>query len=193
MMDALQCILNVVSQTPELRGGPGEKVPGKRLQRRIQLAASLSDALFGLARAPGCIQQRLASVCEDVITLLGEPDAATELHVSAEIGFYPATLEETVLRVAHELVGNAVRHGMRARRAGSIEVALRTGYGRTILTVSDDGWGYGGTPMPGDGLSLAALLAAQNGGSVRLQRQSDRTVARLELPCGARPESCQLG
>ena len=135
------------------------------------------------------IRQRLSSLCEDLVALLGDPDAAIQWEVSADTGPYSAAFEDTLLRVTRELVGNAVQHGLRGLPSGRIEVMLRTGYGRAILTVTDDGRGYGDTLVPGDGLALATRLAGRHGGSVRLLRQHDRTLATLELPYGTgRPE-----
>jgi two-component sensor histidine kinase len=87
-----------------------------------------------------------------------------------------------VLRVAHELIGNAVKHGMRGRDEGRIVLRLESGQpGRTRLTVTDDGRGFSGCHRGGEGLSLARSLAEQCRGSLRITC-GEGTVAVLELP-----------
>ena len=97
-------------------------------------------------------------------------------------GECPQALQQVVLRVAHEFVGNAIKHGMRTRVIGSIAVRLATGIdGRTALTVTDDGWGPETSQHMGEGLRIAGDLAASAGGTISLRR-TDVTVAALELP-----------
>ena len=103
----------------------------------------------------------------------------------------PLELQDVVLRVAHELVGNAVKHGMHVRLLGRIEVRVETrGQTGIRLDVADDGWGCGRDPSEGEGLKLAGLLAGERGGRVTLERVGDRTVATLccagVAPWGAR-------
>ncbi len=119
-----------------------------------------------------------------MIGLLGDPDQLLSLDVSVE-GRCPATLEEVVVRVAHELLGNAVKHGMRARLAGRIAVRVVSDESRVLLTVADDGWGCGCEPRCGEGLEIAQLLAGEHGGAVWLRRRGDVTVATLDLPHAA--------
>jgi two-component sensor histidine kinase len=97
-------------------------------------------------------------------------------------GECPEPLRRLVLRVAHEFVGNAVTHGMRARVVGTISVHLSTGIdGRTALVVADDGWGFDSSQDAGEGLEIAGDLAASAGGTVSLLR-THVTVASLQLP-----------
>jgi two-component sensor histidine kinase len=97
-------------------------------------------------------------------------------------GDCPEPLQQLVLRVAHEFVGNAVKHGMHARVVGTITVHVVTGVdGCTSLVVTDDGWGFRGSPDAGDGLKIASDLAASAEGTIRLLR-TDVTVAELLLP-----------
>ena len=101
------------------------------------------------------------------------------------MGRCPAHLEDTVLRVAHELLGNAVKHGMRERVIGCIGVDLVSDAYRTVLTVTDDGWGCRDNLGQGEGLRLAQLLADEHGGYVQLQCLDRETIATLDLPYAA--------
>ena len=148
------------------------------MERRILLTAQISDALFGLTCEPGPFATRLENLCEGVIGLAGETDQYITFVCS--VAAQPAPHHtETVLRVAHELVGNAVKHGMHMRLLGRIEVTVRQSAAGLALEVSDDGWGCGRAPAQGEGLSVARALAESCGGSISLERVRDHTVARL--------------
>lgn len=177
--NALQTILDIVGHAPELRGDGGIRL-SHQLEQRILLAARLSDTLFGTTTPPGTFEERLTGLCEGVVQLLGDRDAEVSVFVSAPA--CPAALESTVLRVAHELVGNAVRHGMHARLLGRIHVALSIERGRLVLSVADNGWGCGTEPVTrGEGLSLADALAGRHGGVVRVRETRGRTLATMEM------------
>ncbi len=150
------------------------------VERRILLTAQISDALFGLTRAPGPFAERLGSLCDGVVGLASETDqyVTVSCRVSAEP---PAAMAETVLRVVHEFVGNAVKHGMHMRLLGRIEVTVATADAGLLLTVVDDGWGCGMMPLAGEGLSVAHALANAIGGKVSLRRVGDRTISEMKF------------
>ena len=151
------------------------------LQRRIRLSAEISDALFGLTRSPAPMSERLQALTESMICMLAGGTQTIRLEVTVA-GECPEPLRQLVLRVAHEFLGNAVKHGMRTRVTGTITVHLATDIdGRTALVVTDDGWGFDGSLNAGDGLKIAGDLAASAGGTVSLHR-THVTVASLELP-----------
>ncbi len=151
------------------------------LQRRILLSAQISDALFGLTRSPASMSERLRVLSETTIRLLADGTQAIRLNVTVD-GDCPEPLHQVVLRVAHEFIGNAIKHGMHAREAGTISVRLVTGIdGCTTLVVTDDGWGFDGCPDAGEGLKIANELAASAGGTISLVK-IHATVAGLELP-----------
>jgi two-component sensor histidine kinase len=154
------------------------------LQRRILLSVRISDALFGITRCPAPLSERLRALSETTISMLADGMQAIRLDVTVD-GDCAGSLHQLVLRIAHEFVANAVKHGMHARVVGAISVRLVTGLdGCTTLVVTDDGWGFRGSPDAGDGLKIAGELAASVGGSIRLIR-THATVAALELPAQA--------
>jgi len=151
------------------------------LQRRIRLSAEISDALFGLTRSPPAMSQRLRTLTESMIRMLADGTQMIRVEVTIA-GECPEPLQQLVLRVAHEFVGNAVKHGMRTRVTGTITVHLATDIaGSTTLVVTDDGWGFDGSPNAGEGMKIAGDLAASAGGTVSLLR-THVTVAALALP-----------
>ncbi len=179
--NVLQRILLEIAEAQKLRATVCSRFLLADLQRRILSSAEISDALFGLTRSPASMCERLQALSDSTIRMLadGTQMICSEATVT---GVCPEPLRQLVLRVAHEFVGNAVKHGMRARVTGRISVHLATDRdGRTALVVTDDGWGFEGSPDAGDGLAIAGDLAASAGGTISLRR-NHVTVAVLELP-----------
>ncbi len=163
--NALQQILNDVAQRDGLRSTAEGRRVCEDIERRILCSAALANALFGLTREPGLLPARLRDLGEVVIGLLGDPDQVLGLDVAVE-GRCPPVLEEVVLRVAHELLGNAVKHGMYMRLVGRIRLGLASGPRGTKLVVADDGWGGCHRPGHGQGLGLVRALIARFGGTL---------------------------
>ena len=181
--NALQQLLNEVAQQGELRSTRAGRRLCEDIERRILLSAALANALFGMTRAPGPFPARLRGLGETVIGLLGDPDQVLSLDVVVE-GQCPAVLEEVVLRVAHELLGNAVKHGMYMRLVGRIRVSVASGPHGTRLVVADDGWGNCHRPGHGQGLGLVRALIAPFGGTLdtRSGRDIGGFTAEVDLP-----------
>jgi two-component sensor histidine kinase len=182
----LQQLLLRIAQAQEQRATVCSRWLLPDLHRRILLSAEIADALFGLTRSPAAMSDRLRLLSESVVGMFA--DDMQMIRVDATVsGDCPEPLRRLVLRVAQEFVGNAVKHGMRARVVGTISVHLATEIdGRTVLVVADDGWGFDGCQTDGEGLQIANDLAASVGGTVSLLR-THVTVATLRLPSpGAR-------
>ncbi|HEY0184039.1 MAG TPA: ATP-binding protein [Rhodopila sp.] len=178
--NALQRIVGLIAEAPGLCDTPeGERIV-QELNYRIGLSATISNALFGLTGAPGSMAERLRQLAGAVVDLMRDADQVIRIGVSVR-GCCPAGLREAVLRSAHELIVNAVKHGMKGRSSGRIAVRLVTDEDCTTLTVIDNGWGFTGEPGSGEGLRLAHGFAARHGGSLALDGD-DGTVATLELP-----------
>jgi len=96
------------------------------------------------------------------------------------------------VRVAHEWLGNALKHGMRGREAGRIEVLVRSKAQSTVLEVRDDGRCYDGTPAPGEGTALVGALASAACGTARVARAEHGTAGTLTLPHPARVQPAGL-
>jgi two-component sensor histidine kinase len=178
--NTLQRIMGLIAEAPGLRDTPAGEKMARELEHRIALSATISNALFGLTDAPGSMAERLRQLSGAEVDLMRDADQVIRVGVLVR-GTCPAGLREAVMRAAHELVGNAVKHGMKGRPSGRIAVRLVTEPGITTLTVSDNGWGFTGMPRSGEGLSLARGFAERHGGSLVLDGD-DGTVATLELP-----------
>jgi two-component sensor histidine kinase len=178
--NTLQRILGLIAETPGLCDTPAGAKIVQELEHRISLSANISNALFGLTGAPGSMGERLRQLTGAVVDMMRDANQIIRIGVSVR-GTCPIALRDAALRSAHELVSNAVKHGMKGRPTGRITVRLVSDHGTTTLTVTDNGWGFVGTPQSGEGLSLAGGFAARHGGSLELEGM-DGTVATLELP-----------
>lgn len=177
--NTLQRIIGLLSEIPGLLDTPaGEKV-ARELEYRICLSAEISNALFGLTGAPGSMADRLRQLAGAMVEMMREPEQIIRTGVSVR-GCCPPGLREAVIRSANELIGNAVKHGMKGRPNGRIAVRLLTVGAVTTLTVTDNGWGFEGAPQFGEGLSLARLFAERAGGSLEMDG-ADGTNAVLTL------------
>lgn len=178
--NTLQRIIGLITEAPGLTDTPAGAAIARELEYRICLSATISNALFGLTDVPGSMADRLRQLAGSVVDLMRRPDQSIRVGVSVK-GCCPADLRESVMRGAHELIGNAVKHGMKGRSSGRITVRLVTEKDMTSLTVIDNGWGFAGAPRLGEGLSLALGLAARVGGTLEIDG-ADGTVATMELP-----------
>jgi two-component sensor histidine kinase len=178
--NTLQRILGLIAEAPGLCDTPqGEKI-ALELEYRICLSATISNALFGLTDAPGSMAERLRELAGAVADLMRDADQVIRVGVFVR-GCCPAGLREAVVRSAHELIGNAVKHGMKGRPTGRIAIRLTTEEDCTTLTVLDNGWGFTGKPRSGEGLALTRDFAARHGGSLTMDGDTG-TVATLRLP-----------
>jgi two-component sensor histidine kinase len=190
--NTLQRIIALITENSGICATPaGEKI-ARELEYRIALSATISNALFGLTEAPGSMADRLRQLGGGIVDMMRGADQVIRIGVSVR-GTCPAGLREAVIRAANELIGNAVKHGMRNRSVGRISVRLVTGSGMTVLTVTDDGWGFSGEPRLGEGLFLAQGFAERHGGFLRLE-SAGGTVATMELLHRAgRFSGCSVG
>src|ERR1700722_13661412 len=95
--NTLQRILGLISKAPGLCDTPaGEKI-AQELEYRISLSANISNALFGLTRAPGPMGERLRQLTGAVVDMMRDADQIVRIGVSVR-GTCPIGLREAVLR-----------------------------------------------------------------------------------------------
>ena len=155
------------------------------LQRRILLSARVSDALFGFTEHPGRLSDRLTALCRSTVALIADGVQVIGTRVEME-GACPERFEPTVLPMVHEMVTNAVKHGLHMRLTGQIAVVLRgprpgSPLAGLLLEVHDNGWGPEKCGV-GEGLTTMHLMARCHGGRVELTRQGEWTTSRLTIP-----------
>jgi two-component sensor histidine kinase len=178
--NALQRIMALITENAGLCDTPAGQKFARELEYRISVSATISNALFGLTEAPGSMADRLRQLGGGIVEMMRDAEQVVRIGVSVR-GTCPPALREAVIRGANELIGNAVKHGMKSRQSGRITVRLVSDAGMTVLSVIDDGWGFSGMPHSGAGLSMARDFAERHGGKLRL-KSIGGTVATMELP-----------
>ena len=184
MKNALQRIISIVETSPDLKSTMQGTRLAREVARRIALAVEVSDAMFGLTRAPGPLEARLRDLGKGMVELLSDPDQIIDVEIEGPV-ICPAEQHDLVLRVAQELVGNAAKHGFHARLLGKIRISVTSGPHGTRLIVADNGWGFGHRPQCGQGLTSARALIAPFGGVLEL-RSRDGITAEMRLPSDPR-------
>lgn len=156
------------------------------LQERILVSASISNALFAVTEAPAPLEQRLRMLCASLVQLhagAGQSLRAEVVVTSAALAALdrhtPPGPAELVVRLARELVENALKHGMHARACGCVRVTVTACHDLYVLSVADDGWGPGEASTTSQGLGLVRDLVAPLSGEVSLGRQDGWTLARV--------------
>lgn len=156
------------------------------LERRVCLAAEISDALFGFSQAPAPLAKRLQALGDGMAELLSGDDAQIRVDVDVH-GECPRALHNTVVRVAHEMIGNALKHGLDGRPCGTITIRLFAEARQIRLVVADDGRGFTpGQAHGGQGTGLMEEMAAEHGGTVTLRRVGHLTAADMAIPLTVR-------
>lgn len=178
--NTLQRMLALIAEMPGLQETPEGRRIARELENRICMSASIANAMFGLTEAPRPMGTRLRSLAGGLVQMMKGADQVVRCGASVR-GQCPAHLRETVLRCTQELVGNAMKHGMKGRPSGRITIRLVSEADRTTLTVIDNGWGFARDAKPGEGLSLVEQFAGLHGGSVSIASDSG-TAVRVEWP-----------
>jgi hypothetical protein len=147
-----------------------------------------------LGRSPGSSAPRrafegmLLEHCERIVASGRSRNLTVRLELRFD-GICPTTHEKTVMRVADELLSNAMEHGYHDRQLGYIfvHVISRAGVGIQV-SVSDDGWGFDGGPIiDGNGFRLLRLLGDLSFAAAAAPFEA-RTSVTIILPphrCGA--------
>src|SRR5882757_4113096 len=97
--------------------------------------------------------------CEKIVANARSRPFIVRLELRLE-GRCPLTHENTVLRVADELLSNAMEHGFHCRQQGDVFVHLvcLSAVGVQV-SVSDDGWGFDSGPIVyGNGFHLLSQI-----------------------------------
>jgi two-component sensor histidine kinase len=131
----------------------------------MSLALTVDFAISSPGRSRGPSQPRRAfeellfEHCERILSSGRSQKLVVQLELRFE-GVCPSTNEKTVLRVADELLSNAMEHGYYARQRGHVfvHVISRVGVGVQV-SVSDDGWGFDSDPViDGNGFHLLRMI-----------------------------------
>jgi two-component sensor histidine kinase len=184
----LQVIIGLLS----LQGrtvGPELGVYLEESQERIRAMARVHEQLHLSENVASFdLAGYLARLCQDFATIHG-PDAPRFLFKAASpqvpIAFDAAT---PIVLILNEVLSNAVKHAFPDNRSGEVRISIRSGQGRLVVQVRDDGIGLP-SERPAQsassmGLRLVNALARQIGARASFRSKSG-TVFTLSIPLEA--------
>ncbi|GGO79194.1 sensor histidine kinase [Nonomuraea cavernae] len=147
------------------------EVLGEALAEVRRITAGLTPAALvdrGLLDATRILAHRLTTDAVRVTVT----DPATPLPV------LPPAVETAAYRITAEAVTNSVRHA----GARGVEVTFTACPGALVVTVIDDGTGFGADTVPGTGLSSIAERAEEIGGAATIDTAPGGTTVTATLP-----------
>jgi two-component sensor histidine kinase len=154
---------------------------GARMIEEPSSSTLTSTIVGGPSRSPSVqkvpFERLLLQHCERIIANSCCQDLIVQLELHFE-GTCPVSFEKTVLRVAEELLSNAMEHGFYMRERGHVfvHVVSRATVGVQVC-VSDDGWGFDGGPIiDGNGFQLLRQI-----GDLRFSAATAPSIAKTEI------------
>ena len=125
----------------------------------------------------------VAEFIRDLVTelLAAENFGDVEVKLDLHAAHVPAAQAAPLALVLNELIGNALKHALRPRRGGTLEVTAGWRPGGLEITVQDDGPGPSAAAAGGFGLTIVHLLCQQLRAefSLRDSQPGARAVVRL--------------
>ena len=104
------------------------------------------------------LDQALKQHCSLTLAAIIDDDMTIELDVQVEAGC-PEPPRHVAFRIANELLCNAVEHAFYRRQRGRVCVRVEgAGLDGIAIRVSDDGWGFGGPIIDGNGFRLLRMM-----------------------------------
>jgi len=141
-----------------------------------------SDQPLVPADAAQPLHAQLQSLAQDLIAARATPDQAIG-YVVKVTGQCPERLRDPLMRIAAELVDDALRHGMALLRQGRVEISLVTEPDGSIeLAVRDNGWQPLCHAWTGEDAGSARALASAQRGTFALRRRDEWTEAVVRFP-----------
>jgi two-component sensor histidine kinase len=160
--------------------------------RRIETMARVHEQLYAsrdLARVD--MQPYVTELVERLVRTYGFEEQEVRTHT--DVDDIRLSIERAVpcAQILHEVITNALKHGLRERKSGNLTVAFKYASDNSlVLSVSDDGHGFTAAHTPTSdslGLKLIELLSKQLDGSHAFTNHCGTTFElRLPLePCRA--------
>ncbi|MGE4481245.1 ATP-binding protein [Acidocella sp.] len=178
--------MSLLAEAPELTDHAHGRKLAQDLIDRICLSADIADALFSVLSVHGGIEARLRLLTRALVRVFSAPGQDIEIRIDVDTDPWKHHAE-IILQITHELVSNAVRHGLRGYMTGTIAIMLQRGRHDAVrLIVSDNGRGFAARAEPGEGLRIVQDLVARNGGTLTLPEPGRPARMQVYLPPGRR-------
>jgi two-component sensor histidine kinase len=181
----LQRIICLIYEAPEFAALPGGQALAEELAGRIRASAELADSFHAVTQPHGGISVRLRTLGRSVVRLCGARRQLIDVRVRASLDC-GGRFADTLMQIAHELIINAMQHGLRGLRTGTIEISLDHDHnGIVTLAVVDTGRGCAAHCARDEGLRLVEDLAAVYGGQVLLPDVGQPAKVQVRFPAAA--------
>ncbi len=180
--NTLQRIICLIYEAPEFAALPGGAALAEELIGRIRASAELADSFHAVTQPHGGISARLQMLGRNVVRLCSAKRQLIDVRVSVSVDCH-GQFADMLVQVAHELIGNAMKHGLRGFSTGAIEISLgQDCNGAVMLAVTDNGRGFASNGPMGEGLRLAGDLAAVYGGQMVLPGAGQTAKVQVSFP-----------
>jgi len=176
--------MNTISSLLSLQAGAMPDQAGvnalKDAGNRIRSMSLLYDRLYqSTDYSSVSLMYYLPDLVQDVVTNFPNGGAVT-IQQDVQDFRLDARLMQPLGIIVNELVTNAMKYAFQGRQTGTIRVTAANVDGHVTVSIQDDGVGMpesvSGTDSTGFGLQLVHALAAQIGGTMRIERGSGTTV-----------------
>jgi two-component sensor histidine kinase len=166
----LQMLYSLVRSAERETENTEAKIVLEHAAHRIGAIAAAQRVLYGAESATSFDSAEfLQAVCQAAQQAFA---GDVKIKASASAGELSNEISMPLALIVNELLTNAVKHGLKGRKHGTIRVNLVDKGGQLELLVQDDGEGFEFRPSPrrSSGLGLVTGLARQIGGTFEVQR-----------------------
>ncbi len=176
----LQLISSLIQLQSRRISDPAVQATMKAMLGRVSAIATVHRSLLQVDGAAAFdVAAFVRAIAADLVEAAGREDVELAFDLSPVTA--PAANAAPIALIVHELVDNAVRHGL-ARRPGRISLGLLPHEQGHRLEVSDDGVGMAPDARSGFGLGLVDLLARQLAARVERPATEAGHVVAVTLP-----------
>jgi len=185
LRNQLQSVVGALSTQYETESSPRTRQALQSSIARLVAVAAVNDLLTHDDPRGAPLLETLEAMARQIVAQMG---AGARVRVSAEGGGVALDRRQEVVlaMIAAELTANAVEHGFREGRSGTVTVRLSAGKGEGWLEVGDDGGGFPpGFDLSrprGQGLRLVTRMARRDlGGEASASNEGGARV-RVAFP-----------
>lgn len=146
------------------RASPGSATELRSLRDRVEAMAAVHAQLQDV----GTTTLRARPFAEQLIKSLASSYGrfGIDMAVSGDDFDVPLDHATSFALILHEVLANALRHGFPNDRPGKVDIMLSSSDGRHLVTVGDNGVGFGSERRSGIGDTLIRTLAVQLGAEI---------------------------
>jgi len=177
----LQLIASMILLQSRRTTDPAARHALKTVLERVTAVSTVHRRLFQDDPLSFEAADFLRDLTSDMAAAAGRDDLQIGLELDRVT--MPAASAAAFALVANELLGNALKHGFPAGRAGRVAVSLADRGGVCVFSVADDGVGAAGG-SPGFGSAIVKLLCQQLHAELQVSDAGPGVRATVTIPVG---------